>query len=107
MLVRMRPVSGCVRCLASSVTAFVHPRWHVVAGLARIPAVTAFYCPELPRTCLVTWSSRPCTRRQVRCQSALLMCVAGSQSFIQSAIVSLRAFLPVRVGCVWVEPDEV
>ena len=27
-------MSGCVRYLASSVTAFVQPRWHAVAGLA-------------------------------------------------------------------------
>jgi len=32
--VRMRPVSGCVRYLASPVTAFVQPRWRAVAGLA-------------------------------------------------------------------------
>jgi hypothetical protein len=37
------------------------------------------------------------------------MCVAGSQIFMQSVTVSLRAFLPVRVenGCPepWLEPD--
>jgi hypothetical protein len=37
------------------------------------------------------------------------MWVAGSQSFMQSAIVSFAGFLPVRVGTVGVapEPDEV
>jgi hypothetical protein len=37
------------------------------------------------------------------------MCVAGSQIFMQSATVSLRAFLPVRVEKGWPvsEPDDV
>jgi len=40
-------------------------------------------------------SNLPCTRRQVRAQSALLICVPASQSFIQSATVSAAGFLPV------------
>ena len=42
-------------------------------------------------------SNLPCTRLQVRAQSALLMCVPASQIFMQSETVSDAGFLPVLV----------
>ena len=42
-------------------------------------------------------SNLPCTRRQVRAQSALVICVPASQIFMQSATVSDAGFLPVFV----------